>query len=232
MSAQASRLLRERLTGRACLVVLDDVWQLAHARAFDVLEGVGRLLVTTRDRSILTALGARDLRLGGLAPALALDLLAGWADRRAHGAASEASLDRGGGRLSAAGPLAGGCSDPRRCVVARRAGGASRTANLVFLDHPYGSVFKAIQASVNALKPEEAARYIELAVFPEDVDVPIAVVEELWHATSGWDSGAPRRRPSPRAATRRCSAAPAARPGRRRRPQRTRRRGTGRRRRC
>src|SRR5439155_14257690 len=61
-----TRLLRERLRGKACLVVLDDVWQLAHARAFDVLDGGSRLLVTTRDRSILTALGARDMRLDAL----------------------------------------------------------------------------------------------------------------------------------------------------------------------
>jgi WD40 domain-containing protein/ATP dependent DNA ligase-like protein len=55
------------------------VWQLAHARAFDVLEGSSRLLITTRDRSILTAVGARDLRLEGVAATFALDLLAAWA---------------------------------------------------------------------------------------------------------------------------------------------------------
>jgi len=32
------------------------MWQLIHAKAFDVLHGRSRLLVTTRDRSMMTAL--------------------------------------------------------------------------------------------------------------------------------------------------------------------------------
>ena len=69
--------MRERLRGKACLVVLDDVWELAHAKPFDVVEGASKLLVTTRDRSILTALGARDIRIDALTPAYARELLAG-----------------------------------------------------------------------------------------------------------------------------------------------------------
>lgn len=53
------RDLRKRLADKACLVVLDDVWQLPHAKTFEVLSRQSRLLITTRDRSLLTALGAR-----------------------------------------------------------------------------------------------------------------------------------------------------------------------------
>src|SRR5262249_19280 len=46
--------LRELLAERACLLVLDDVWQVGAARAFDALGPRGRLLLTTRDGTILT----------------------------------------------------------------------------------------------------------------------------------------------------------------------------------
>ena len=45
-----------------------------------------------------------------------------------------------------------------------------------------------MQASLNALDEAEAARYLELAVFPEDVQVPTSVIKQLWRATSGDDS--------------------------------------------
>ena len=35
---------------------------------------------------------------------------------------------------------------------------------------------------------DQLDRYLELAIFPEDVDVDRAVVERLWAATGGWTS--------------------------------------------
>ena len=43
-------------------------------------------------------------------------------------------------------------------------------------------------ASVSSCFTEdERARFSELAIFPEDVDVPLAVVETLWSRTAGFD---------------------------------------------
>src|SRR5262249_25248980 len=70
--------LRDLLANRACLFVLDDVWRYEHASAFDVLGGQSRLLTTTRDAGVLTALGAEDIALDVLSEPQALDLLATW----------------------------------------------------------------------------------------------------------------------------------------------------------
>ena len=51
-------------------LILDDVWQLVHVKAFDVLDVRSRLLVTTRDRRIITALGAQDIWLDVFSPSL------------------------------------------------------------------------------------------------------------------------------------------------------------------
>ena len=44
-----------------------------------------------------------------------------------------------------------------------------------------------IEASVQDLAVDEASRFAELAVLPEDEDVPLAVVEALWAQTGGLD---------------------------------------------
>jgi WD40 repeat protein len=181
------RLLRERLQGKACLLVLDDVWQLVHAKAFDVLDPRSRLLITTRDSSLLTALGARHLRVDALPPDLACELLARWAGiepGELPDIAREVVEEVQG--LPLALSLAGAqVRDGRRWEDLLT---ALRQGNLIFFDHPYGSILKSMQASVDALDPDDAARYLELAVFPEDVEIPGEIIELLWSSTSGLDA--------------------------------------------
>ena len=55
--------LRKLLTDKACLLILDDVWNLEHASAFDVLEKRSQMLITTRDAGIITALGGEEYQL-------------------------------------------------------------------------------------------------------------------------------------------------------------------------
>jgi len=52
--------LRELMRERAALLVLDDVWQRSHAEAFNMLGPRGRILLTTRDGGIVTALAAKE----------------------------------------------------------------------------------------------------------------------------------------------------------------------------
>ncbi len=70
--------LRQLFEGKACLLVLDDLWRLQDAESFDVLGPLSRLLTTTRNADLLVALGARELPLDLLSEDLALDLLASW----------------------------------------------------------------------------------------------------------------------------------------------------------
>ena len=51
----------------------------------------------------------------------------------------------------------------------------------------HDAVARTLELSVEQLEPDEQARYGELAIFPEDVDVPLEAVQKLWGATGGLD---------------------------------------------
>src|SRR5947209_17480943 len=55
---QGKLLLSRLLAERTVLVVLDDLWNLDDAAAFNVLGPRGRLLITTRHADLLVGLGA------------------------------------------------------------------------------------------------------------------------------------------------------------------------------
>jgi len=76
---QGRARLSELLAERTCLLILDDVWQVAHAEAFNALGPAGQLLLTSRDAGIIRALGVAEHRLGVLNKTQALELLAQWA---------------------------------------------------------------------------------------------------------------------------------------------------------
>ena len=57
---QGRERLRELLKDRAALLILDDAWQREHAEAFDVIGPRCRLLLTTRDAGLVTALAAKE----------------------------------------------------------------------------------------------------------------------------------------------------------------------------
>jgi NB-ARC domain len=70
--------LAELLRGRACLVVVDNVWTADDVYAFSVLDRRGALLVTTRDAGLVRA-GAAEVEVAELSDAQARTLAAGWA---------------------------------------------------------------------------------------------------------------------------------------------------------
>ena len=174
--------LRQLFEGKACLLVLDDLWRVQDAEPFDVLGPRSRLLTTTRDADLLVALGARQLPLDVLSEDLALDLLASWSGQARQALPPVArQVAESCGYLPLALALAG----------ARVRGGgrwedvraALERGRLEFLDHPYGSVFKSLRMSTDALPTTDCVRYFDLAVFPEDVDVPVETVCTLWRHT-------------------------------------------------
>jgi WD40 repeat protein len=181
---EARDQLRQLFDEKACLLVLDDVWQPQDAEPFNVLGPRSRLLLTTRDADLLVALGARELPLDVLSEELALELLASWA-RQAPGSlpAAARKVAENCGYLPLALALAG----------ARVQSGASwdevfsalELGRLEFLDHPYGSIFKSLRLGTDALTEFDRNRYFELAVFPEDADIPIDAICTLWRHTGG-----------------------------------------------
>src|SRR5439155_26113164 len=167
---------------QAVLLVLDDVWDPAHAEAFDVLGPRCRAVITTRDAALITSLGGTPHQVQLLTEAEALALLAQWAECPEDALPPVArDVMAECGRL----PLALSI-----CGAMRRDGtswsdmlAALREADLEFLDHPHGNILKSIKVSIDALAPDQARRFAELAVFPPDETVPEAAVATLWSHT-------------------------------------------------
>ncbi len=178
--------LRKLLTGKACLLILDDVWNLEHASAFDVLGERCQMVITTRDAGIITALGGEEYQLSILSEKQALALLADWANQAVE-ILSATALDVVGEcgylplALSMVGAMMRGKPTNRWQNVLEKL----RCADLEkirqqFPDYPYPDLLKAIQVSVEALEPEERERYLDFAVFPEDTPIPEAVLQTFW----------------------------------------------------
>ncbi|BAY24597.1 WD-repeat protein [Calothrix sp. NIES-2100] len=77
----AKARLRELFAEKACLLILDDIWRLDDATAFDVLGERCQMLITTRDAAIVTGLGGEEYQLAVLGEQQALELLADWANQ-------------------------------------------------------------------------------------------------------------------------------------------------------
>ena len=190
--AGGSRLLRELVANRACLIVLDDVWRADHARAFDVLGERSRLLTTTRDATLLIALGAENIELDVLSDTQALALLATWTNQPVAALPSEArSLVKRCGYLPLAISVAGAMvRDGTAWDVILD---TLNAGNLRFLDHPYANVFALLRLSVDALPEHARTRYLELAVAPDHVPLPVRVVTRLWAHTGDMEEYEGRR---------------------------------------
>lgn len=184
------RKLTAALTGKRALLVLDDVWHAAHAEALEVVGQTGRILITTRNLDVLSWRGAEahalDIMTGGQARAL----LATWTGATADSLPAEASdVAEACGRLPLALAIAGS-------LVGKPGGSWARVLRLLQtakLDklrgqmpaYPYRNVYQAIAASVSQLAVDDIAEhaeqcYADLAVFPEDEDIPASALNVLW----------------------------------------------------
>ena len=179
---QGKGRLRELLADRAVMLVLDDVWEREHAEAFDCLGPRCRAVITTRDASLITALGGTQHQVQLLTDNQALALLADWAECPADAlppAAGDVMAECG--RLPLALSICGAMV--RDGLPWEDVREALREADLEFLDHPHGNVLKSIKVGVDALAEDQRERFAELAVFPPDETVPEAAVVTLWSHT-------------------------------------------------
>jgi WD40 repeat protein len=183
--SEGTQRLRELAAERAILLILDDVWDAAHAQSLDVVGRDGRILVTTRDLEVLTWLDACEHCLDVLDPAQARSLLADWT-QLANDALPPAAAEvaRACGYLPLALAMIGALV--RRGRVWTELQTWLDEAQLVRIQgkvpaYPYRNVLQAIEASVSALEHGMARQcYIDLAVFPEDTPIPRSALRLLW----------------------------------------------------
>jgi WD40 repeat protein len=189
--------LHDLLAGRAALLVLDDAWQRPHAEAFNIVSGRSRLLLTTRDAGLVTALAANEnhyqVQLPTFAEAEALlAQAAGLADPLPPEARAvpeiRVVIDQCG-RLPLALALCGGMA--RRGIPWTDILDALRERDLRYISdrHPlegqHADVWRAIDASVHVLGDDERERFTELSVFALDTGAPEVAVLTLWEHTAG-----------------------------------------------
>ncbi|WP_344650546.1 NB-ARC domain-containing protein [Cryptosporangium japonicum] len=190
---QAGLHLGEVLTRYpAVLLVVDDVWNAVDLQPF--LHGPSTVtrLVTTRDRNVLPPMSRRvpvDPMTSDQARAL---LVTGALD-----ALDEASVDQlialtGGWPLLLR--LVQGILDADIHEGAEPRAAAARLAGQIAADGPAVLALEdaddrqhafdaTIRASLATLAPARRARYAELAIFDDDTEIPLDVLELLWGET-------------------------------------------------
>ncbi len=192
---QGRERLRELLKDRAAFLILDDVWQREHAEAFNVIGPRCRLLLTTRDSDLVTALAASENHFQVHLPNLAE---ARYMLAKAAGIENPDALPSGAcevveecNRLPLALALCGGMV--RRLEPWGRVLAALRRHKLEYISdrHPleeqHASIWRAMDASVRVLGDDKRKRFAELAVFTLDTGAPEPAVLTLWEHTAGMD---------------------------------------------
>ena len=184
--------LRSLLDGRKALLVFDDVWQREHAEAFNVIGAMGRILLTTRDAGLVTALASKETHYRVELPtdAEAEGIFAGAAGLEPSALPAAArEIVAQCGRLPLALALCGGMVQGG--VSPADVLEALREHDLEFLSDPHPAeeqhqnAWKAMDVSLRVLPPEQRDRFAELAVFALDRGAPEAAVVTLWEHTGG-----------------------------------------------
>jgi WD40 repeat protein len=196
----ATAHLAELLAERDILLVVDDVWDGTHLKPF--LQGGTRCarLVTTRNEDVLPA-NAQGLMVDAMYPDEAVQLLSYGLPIVAITATEQQALRALVARLGEWAlllKLANG-------VLRDRVGRGEALANaLAYLNKALdkrgltafdaenaqardAAVSATLRVSFDLLHGEQYAHYQELAVFPEDVAIPLVTLEKLWGATGGLD---------------------------------------------
>ena len=186
----AATHLADRLGDGNYLLVIDDAWNAAHVRPF-LRGGAGcTRLVTTRKFDIAAELDRR-VEVYEMTRDEAADMLTARLDAPPRDLSPFYALAQRLGEWPLMLELAGGALRQR---VAR---GDTLDGALTYLNKALDkrgvvafdrtdaaarnqAIAKSIGVSLELLEPRERQRYLELAIFPDDVDIPLTTLGALW----------------------------------------------------
>jgi glucose/arabinose dehydrogenase len=186
--AELGRLLDER---EPVLLVIDDVWDDRQLRPFRFGGQACTRLVTTRIPGLLPTAGPRirvDAMSQDQARALVADGVGGLPGVMAEQLAAVA------GRWPVLLNLVNGLLRRRTDYGQPPGEAASEIVHRLTIEGPAAldparpadrtrAVTATVEASLTLLDPVDQNRYLDLAIFPEDVDIPLNVLELLWPDT-------------------------------------------------
>ena len=197
----AGGVLARAMADRPVLLVVDDVWTSEQVEPF--LIGGERVvrLFTTRQHGVLPV-GAVRVRVDQMAEPEARELLTAGLPVFPAGLVADALRMTGRwpvllalvhGALSDAVREGGDPVDELSDVIAALGDEGITALDTTNPDGRSAAVAATIEVSLRRLAPDEQARYRELAVFGEDVEIPGKVVARLWAHTGGWTGFQSRR---------------------------------------
>lgn len=185
--------LRELLRDKAALLVLDDVWEPAHALHLAELGPRCRALLTTRDAGVLDRLRAESLRIQLLTDAEARWLLS-------RSAATETALTPEAEQIIrecqglplaltlCAGLARGAHGLPWSSILdVLRGAKLEEICDEHALEPEHRTLWRAMKIGVDALPLLQRERWVELAAFRLHGTVPVSAVHALWDHTSDLD---------------------------------------------
>jgi WD40 repeat protein len=189
------------LGNRRVLLVVDDVWSTAQVEPFLIGGPASVRLLTTRIRGVLP-ISARPVVVDEMDHCEARQVLtAGVAG--ASGAVVAGLLEATGRWPVLLGLVNGATRTDQHAgrwaeESMREILHELRTTGPTALDvtdaaERHTAVARTIGVSLSRLTTEQQARYLELAVFGEDVAIPVPVLARFWKATAGWSTFQTRR---------------------------------------
>jgi hypothetical protein len=199
--ALAGSALGDALGDRRMLLVLDDIWSRTQLEPF-LAGGPNTVrLVTTRQRDVLPDTSAH-LDVDAMATAEARGVLLSGLD--GVGEDVVVGLLKATGRWPVLLALVNGAA---RSDVANGADGGEALGGILAAlisdgptaldvanpDERSHAVSATLELSLSRLAPSERDRYLELAVFPEDVEVPLTVLARYWAHTGQLNTRQVRR---------------------------------------
>lgn len=193
--------LGRALGDRRVLLVIDDVWSAAQVEPFLVGGPAAVRLFTTRARGVLPRSAERVL-VDEMDRSEAVHLLTAGVDRVSGGVVVGLLAATGrwpvllalvNGAVRA--DLNGGCrvDESMREILHELRTTGPTALDVTDADERHTAVARTIGVSLSRLTAEQRTRYLELAVFGEDVAIPGPVLGRYWKATGGWSEFQTRR---------------------------------------
>jgi hypothetical protein len=180
--------LAQGLTNKACLLIVDDVWERKHAEIFLTTNTACRFIITTRDAEIARALRAQLHSIRTMQTPEAVLLLEDWSDGALQDtprALKETIVDKLG-HLPLAIRLAGAQlqrKDPHKWL--ENYDGSKLQLRRV--EDVHDSLELTFGLSLSALDDTTRQHYIALAIFKEDEPILYSAIAHLWREIGDWD---------------------------------------------
>jgi WD40 repeat protein/pimeloyl-ACP methyl ester carboxylesterase len=177
--------LKSLFSDRTCLLILDDIWEPEQLKSLNCVGAQGKILITTRNKGI-TGLTGVEHPVKLLTDPQAQRLLAKLTKKKEHDLPPEANeIVKECGGLPLALAMIGGALLGHPINRWKDILDSLQSADLKGIEHhldryDYFNLQKAMQVSVDVLERELYDRYLDFAVFPEDVAIPERVLEIWW----------------------------------------------------